>query len=158
MSIKSILPELYAVDHIAEKLTAKAAELVFWDLTQRQICDLELIMNRGFYPLDGFLTQKDYEEVVENMRLASGKIWPIPITLDVSQEFADMVKIKQEIALRDQEGVILAILSISDKWIPNKKREADILNTEKERYLIWKKFKKKYNIKQCNHTVLQNIC
>ena len=125
MNISSILPELYALDHTAEKLTAKAVELVSWDLTQRQICDLELIMNRGFYPLDGFLTQKDYEEVVENMRLASGKIWPIPITLDVSQEFADTVKTKQDIALRDQEGVILAILSISDKWTPNKKREAE---------------------------------
>ena len=53
-----------------------------------------------------------------------GKIWPIPITLDVSKEFADTVKPKQDIALRDQEGVILAILSISDKWMPNKKREA----------------------------------
>ena len=125
MNINSILPELYAVDHIAENLTAKAVELASWDLTQRQICDLELIMNRGFYPLEGFLTQKDYEEVVENMRLASGKIWPIPITLDVSQEFADTVKTKQEIALRDQEGVILAVLSISDKWTPNKKREAE---------------------------------
>ena len=125
MNINSILPELYALDHTAEKLKAKAIELVSWDLTQRQICDLELIMNRGFYPLDGFLTQKDYEEVVENMRLISGKIWPIPITLDVSQEFADTVKTKQDIALRDQEGVILAVLSISDKWTPNKKREAE---------------------------------
>ena len=124
MNNNSILPELYASGHIAQKLKAAAVELVSWDLTPRQICDLELIMNRGFYPLDGFLTQKDYEEVIENMRLADGKIWPMPITLDVSQEFADMVAIKQDIALRDQEGVILAILSISDKWIPNKKREA----------------------------------
>ena len=63
MNINSILPELYALDHTAEKLKAKAIELVSWDLTQRQICDLELIMNRGFYPLDGFLTQKDYEKL-----------------------------------------------------------------------------------------------
>ena len=119
-----MLPELYASSHLTESFKSKAINLVSWDLTPRQICDLELIMNGGFYPLDGFLSQKDYEEVVEKMRLANGKIWPIPITLDVSKEFADTVKTKQDIALRDQEGVILAILSISDKWVPDKKREA----------------------------------
>ena len=119
-----MLPELYASSHLTENFKLKAIKLTSWDLTPRQICDLELIMNGGFYPLDGFLRQKDYEEVVENMRMANGKIWPIPITLDVSKEFADTVKTKQDIALRDQEGVILAILSISDKWVPDKKREA----------------------------------
>ena len=125
MNHNSMLPELYASSLLAESFKSKAINLVSWDLTPRQICDLELIMNGGFYPLDGFLRQKDYEEVVENMRMANGKIWPIPITLDVSKEFADTVKTKQDIALRDQEGVILAILSISDKWMPNKKREAE---------------------------------
>ena len=119
-----MLPELYASSHLTENFKLKAIKLTSWDLTPRQICDLELIMNGGFYPLEGFLRQKDYEEVVENMRMANGKIWPIPITLDVSKEFADTVKTKQDIALRDQEGVILAILSISDKWVPDKKREA----------------------------------
>ena len=120
-----MMPELYASSHLAESFKSKAINLVSWDLTPRQICDLELIMNGGFYPLDGFLSQKDYEEVVENMRLANGKIWPIPITLDVSKEFADKIRPKQDIALRDQEGVILAILSVSDKWMPDKKREAE---------------------------------
>mgnify|MGYP000607101108 CR=1 FL=1 len=125
MNLNFILPELYASSHLTENFKSKAIKLASWDLTPRQTCDLELIMNGGFYPLDGFLSQEDYEEVVENMRLADGKIWPIPITLDVSKEFADTVKTKQDIALRDQEGVILAILSISDKWMPNKKREAE---------------------------------
>ena len=120
-----MLPELYALSDLSEDFKSKAIKLTSWDLTPRQICDLELIMNGGFYPLEGFLSQEDYEEVVENMRLANGKIWPIPITLDVSKEFANTVKTKQDIALRDQEGVILAILSISDKWMPDKKREAE---------------------------------
>ena len=128
-----MLPELYASSHLADKLKVRAAKLKSWDLTPRQICDIELIMNGGFYPLDGFLNQKDYEEVVENMRLANGKIWPIPITLDVSQEFADTIKTKQDIALRDQEGVILAILTISDKWTPNKKREAEKVRHDMKR-------------------------
>ena len=120
-----IIPELYAPSKSIEKLKIYAGELLSLDLTPRQICDLELIMNGGFYPLEGFLGQKDYEEVIQNMRLADGKIWPIPITLDVSQEFADLVTSEQEIALRDQEGVILAMLSVSDKWNPNKENEAE---------------------------------
>ncbi len=58
------------------------------------------------------------------MRTADGTLFPIPITLDVSEAFADKVEPGQDIALRDQEGVILAILSISDKWVPNKAVEA----------------------------------
>ena len=58
------------------------------------------------------------------MRLKNGALWPIPVTLDVSEEFADNITVGQDIALRDLEGVILAILNISDKWLPNKNHEA----------------------------------
>ena len=125
MNKNFVVPELYATSNSIESLKIHAGELLSWSLTPRQICDLELIMNGGFYPLEGFLRREDYEEVVQNMRLANGKIWPIPITLDVSEEFANSIKTEQEIALRDQEGVILAILSVSDKWKPNKENEAE---------------------------------
>jgi sulfate adenylyltransferase len=59
------------------------------------------------------------------MRLADGTLWPMPITLDVSEAFAEKVEPGQDIALRDQEGVILAILSVTDKWVPNKSVEAE---------------------------------
>jgi sulfate adenylyltransferase len=118
------IPELYVSYDSAQKLKVEAGQLPSWDLTPRQICDLELLMNGGFNPLKGFMDQADYEGVVENMRLASGALFPIPITLDVSEAFADKVEPGQDIALRDQEGVILAILSISDKWVPNKANEA----------------------------------
>ena len=121
------VPELYVSYDSAQKLKAEAAELPSWDLTPRQICDLELLMNGGFNPLKGFLSEEDYTSVVENMRLADGTLWPMPITLDVSQEFADSVEPGQDIALRDQEGVILAILSIGDKYLPNKAREAEMV-------------------------------
>ncbi|MBF9059943.1 bifunctional sulfate adenylyltransferase/adenylylsulfate kinase [Rhodobacterales bacterium HKCCSP123] len=121
------VPELYVSYESAQKLKVEAAELPSWDLTQRQVCDLELLMNGGFAPLKGFLGQDDYESVVETMRLADGTLWPMPITLDVSQEFADKIEPGQDIALRDAEGVILAILSISDKYIPNKAREAQMV-------------------------------
>ena len=118
------IPELYVSSDSAQKLKHEAAGLPSWDLSQRQICDLELLMNGGFHPLKGFMTEADYDGVVENMRLASGALWPMPVTLDVSEDFAARVEPGQDIALRDQEGVILAILSVTDKWTPDKKHEA----------------------------------
>jgi sulfate adenylyltransferase len=121
------VPELYVSYDSAQKIKMEAAELVSWDLTPRQICDLELLMNGGFNPLKGFLSQVDYNCVVENMRLADDALWPIPITLDVSQGFADSVELGQDIALRDQEGVILATITVTDSWLPNKAREAEMV-------------------------------
>jgi sulfate adenylyltransferase len=119
------VPELYAPFDVADQLSTEAGDLPSWDLTPRQICDLELLMNGGFYPLKGFLSQADYDGVVKNMRLADGTLWPIPVTLDVSQKFADTVKSGDKIALRDQEGVILATLDISDAYTPEKHIEAE---------------------------------
>jgi sulfate adenylyltransferase len=119
------IPELYVSSDSAQKLKVEAGNLPSWDLTARQVCDLELLMNGGFHPLKGFMSEADYDGVVANMRTADGTLWPMPITLDVSEAFADKVEPGQDIALRDAEGVILAILSISDKWVPNKSVEAE---------------------------------
>ena len=51
-----------------------------WQLTDRQICDLELLLNGGFSPLMGFMGKADYESVLDNMRLRDGSLWPMPIT------------------------------------------------------------------------------
>ena len=118
------IPELYVSYDSAQKLKHEAGNLPSWDLTPRQVCDLELLMNGGFHPLKGFQTEADYNGTVENMRTADGTLWPIPVTLDVSQAFADKIEPGQDIALRDAEGVILAIMSVTDKWVPNKAREA----------------------------------
>lgn len=119
------IPELYVNADSAQKLKAAAGEMPSWDLTPRQLCDLELLMNGGFYPLKGFLTEADYNGVVNDMHTTSGDLWPMPITLDVSEAFAGQVEPGTDIALRDQEGVILAILSVTDKWTPNKSVEAE---------------------------------
>ena len=121
------IPELFAPTKDLKKLKIEAANLVSWDLTQRQCCDLELLMNGGFYPLNGFLNEKDYFSVLENMRMADNSLWPIPINLDVSRIFAKDLKINQKISLRDPEGVILAILEISDIYTPNKEKEAELV-------------------------------
>ncbi len=119
------IPELYVSYDSAQKLKVDAADLTSWDLSPRQICDLELLMNGGFNPLKGFLSEADYDSVVDTMRLTDGALWPMPITLDVSEEFAASVTPGQDIALRDQEGVILATMTITDSWSPDKAKEAE---------------------------------
>jgi sulfate adenylyltransferase len=118
------VPELYVSPVAAQKLRMEAADLPSWDLTPRQVCDLELLMNGGFNPLRGFMEQADYNGVLADMRLANGTLWPMPITLDVSAAFADKVEPGQDIALRDAEGVILAVMSVTDHWSPDKAAEA----------------------------------
>ncbi|MCB1391035.1 MAG: adenylyltransferase, partial [Rhodobacteraceae bacterium] len=118
------IPELFVSPDSAQKLKLEAGSMPSWDLSARQVCDLELLMNGGFAPLRGFLGQADYDAVVETMRLADGTLWPIPITLDVSHAFADGLTEGQDIALRDAEGVILATMTVTDRWTPDKAREA----------------------------------
>jgi len=121
------IPELFVSYDSAQKLKAEAGDLPSWDLTARQICDLELLMNGGFNPLNGFMGEDDYTGVVENMRLADGALWPMPVNLDVSEDFAATIKAGDDIALRDPEGVVLALLSITDIYQPDKTREAEMV-------------------------------
>ena len=118
------LRNLYLDAAAAEAVKRGAGSRKSWDLTERQLCDLELLMNGGFSPLEGFMSQADYESVLTDMRLASGALWPIPITLDVSPAFAEKVEIGETIDLRDREGVLNATMTITDRWSPDKRAEA----------------------------------
>ncbi|MGH8274816.1 MAG: bifunctional sulfate adenylyltransferase/adenylylsulfate kinase [Gammaproteobacteria bacterium] len=120
----SRVKELYAMPDQADRLKSLAGELPEWTLNLRQLCDLELLLSGGFSPLEGFMNRADYEGVVADMRLASGALWPMPITLDVSREFAEKLSKGDRIALRDPEGVALAILNVEDVWEPDKSAEA----------------------------------
>ena len=106
-------------------LKNEAKSLPSWTLNDRQICDLEMILNGGFSPLTGFLNESDYNSVLENMRLQDGTIWPIPITLDVTEEFAEAINKSDEIALKDKEGFTIAVMSAESIWAPDKKAEAE---------------------------------
>lgn len=109
----------------AAELKAHSREWPSWDLTARQVCDLELLLSGGFSPLRGFMTRKDYDGVCHNMRLASGVIWPMPITLDVTEEFAKKLQPgTSKVALRDAEGVMLAVLNVEEVWQPDRQAEA----------------------------------
>ena len=118
------LKDLYLAEHKADEEKLRASDYPSWDVSPRQLCDLDLLLNGAFSPLEGFLGQADYEKVCDEMRLESGVLWPIPITLDVSEEFAGGVTEGDTIALRDVEGVLIATLKISDIWQPDKKSEA----------------------------------
>ncbi len=109
---------------------SEAAQLPTWHLTQRQLCDLELLQNGAFSPLTGFMGRADYESVCRSMRLASGTLWPIPVVLDVTHEFADSLKGAKRITLRDPEGIAIAILAIEETWEPDLALEAEqVFNT-----------------------------
>lgn len=105
--------------------TTSAHELTSLTLTQRQLCDLELILNRGFAPLNSFMNKANYESVLENSRLVDGTLWPMPITLDVDQSFIQHLEENgRSIALRDPEGLLLAILEVEESWQVDKQHEA----------------------------------
>jgi sulfate adenylyltransferase len=119
------LVNLMAQPARAAELKTHSKEWPSWDLTGRQVCDVELLLSGGFSPLRGFMNRADYEGVCHNMRLASGVLWPMPITLDVTEDFAKkLTPSSSKVALRDPEGVMLAVLSVEDVWQPDRSAEA----------------------------------
>ena len=119
------LVQLIASQEHSAELKAHSREWPSWDLTPRQLCDLELLLSGGFSPLRGFMRRADYERVCHNMLLTSGVLWPMPITLDVTEEFAKkLTPGSSKIALRDPEGVMLAVLDVEEVWRPDRKDEA----------------------------------
>ena len=119
------LVQLIAAEERGAELKSHSREWPSWDLTGRQLCDLELLLSGGFSPLRGFMTKADYEGVCHNMRLASGVLWPMPITLDVTEEFAKKLQPgTSKIALRDPEGVMVAVLHVEEVWQADRKAEA----------------------------------
>jgi sulfate adenylyltransferase len=119
------LSELMVTPARAAELRAASRDWPSWDLTPRQLCDLELLLDGGFSPLTGYLTRPAYERVVAAMRLPAGLLWPIPITLDVSEAFAERVAGGgAAVALRDPEGAMLAVLDVEDVWRPDREAEA----------------------------------
>ncbi len=118
------LKNLYLQGKAAAAEKQAAGEYPSWDLTERQLCDIELLLNGAFSPLEGFLNRDDYAAVLDGMRLVNGVLWPMPITLDVSEAFAADLSSGDKVALRDLEGVIIATLEVGDIWTPDKEAEA----------------------------------
>ena len=103
------------------------SDLMTYALNERQLGDLELLLNGGFTPLNGYLNRENYDSVLNSMCLTSGLVWPIPITLDVPADLADQLGDQHQIVLTDKENNYLAILTMSDIWQPDKMREAQLV-------------------------------
>ena len=98
-----------------------------WILTDRQLCDCEMIMDGSFNPLDRFMSEDDYESVLTEMRLSNGELFPLPIVLDVNEEFSSGISIGEKIILREKEGFKIAYLTIDSIWKPDFNREAKLV-------------------------------
>ncbi|MFW6139547.1 MAG: bifunctional sulfate adenylyltransferase/adenylylsulfate kinase [Spirochaetota bacterium] len=108
----------------AEEIKQASRTWHSWDLTPRQMCDLELLINGGFSPLTGFMNKQDYNSVCSSMRLENGVLWPVPIVLDLPEEMVKKINQSDQIALRDAEGLMIAVLTVEDIYQPDKQAEA----------------------------------
>lgn len=118
------LVDLYVDDDTKKIEKAQAVNYKSLILSHHQICDLELLLCGGFSPLDRFNSQEDYESILNNMRLANGVLWPMPINLDITSAFAEQVSIGDKLALKTTEGVLLAVMDVEQMWQPDKLHEA----------------------------------
>ncbi len=118
------LCELLVGEDRRRELKAASREWPSWDLTPRQLCDLELLLSGGFSPLTGFQGRQDFDAVCADMRLADGTLWPIPVTLDVTDEVAAGLEPGSPLALRDPEGTMLAVLWVEDVWTLDREAKA----------------------------------
>ncbi|MSQ61011.1 MAG: sulfate adenylyltransferase [Dehalococcoidia bacterium] len=91
----------------------------------RVLADLELIAVGAYSPLDGFMTNADYKGVVENMRLANGTAWSLPVTLPATKAEADALREGQPFALRDEQGRVVATVTLTERYSYDKKNEAE---------------------------------
>jgi sulfate adenylyltransferase/3'-phosphoadenosine 5'-phosphosulfate synthase len=107
-----------------DELLATANTLPFIQLDERTQSDVEMIAVGAFSPLRGFMGEQDYRSVVNDMRLANGLPWSIPVALQVLREQADQLKEGSQVALKDDRGVVLAILDLAERYLPNRQEEA----------------------------------
>jgi len=121
---KTLVSFHLSADELSEysELSNKTSSLT---LSLKQQCDLEMISNGAFSPLSTFNNQKDYEEILLNNKLSNGLVWPIPIVLDVPDQFLKSLDKNEYISLRNAEGFLLAILKVNEFWAPDKKEEAN---------------------------------
>lgn len=120
------LKNLLLPDDAADRLKIESEAFPAIVLSQRQQCDLEMLLNGALSPLTGFMTEEIYNSVLDNTCLPNGVIWPIPYCLDVDEKFADIV-IGTQLALRDTEGFMPAVLTVESVWRVDKTREAEAI-------------------------------
>ncbi len=116
------LVDLRLPAEVGGELKHHAASLPYIQLSERALCDLELLATGGFSPLETFLGREDYKRVLAEMRLADGTLFPIPLTLTVSKESS--ITLDHEIALRDSYNNSLALLRVTEIFVWDRDQEA----------------------------------
>lgn len=111
----------------AQALRRRVPEMLSWDLGRRALCDLELLMQGAFAPLDGYMGRAACESALEKMRLPDGRLWPLPICLGLPDAVAGALRPGAELALNDREGFPLAVLQVTERWRPDRRAEARVL-------------------------------
>ena len=119
------LVNLEVSDDEKAELAARASKLPRVQLTARNLCDLELLATGGFSPVDRFLGREDYRCVIENMRLANGVLFPIPITLSVPLE--SRLTLDTEVALTDQRNNLVAMMRVDEIYERNPVEESRLV-------------------------------
>ena len=117
----------FAKENELPELNKEANKLESIVVSKRVLCDLEMFGIGAFSPLDGFTEKKDYNSIIEKMRLANGLIWPIPITLQVNKETYEKVKNQKRIALQDETNKAVAILDLKEIYQVDLKKEAELV-------------------------------
>lgn len=116
-----------------EEALARAAGLKQVVLGEKESSDLELIATGGFSPLTGFMDRADYRSVIDDMHLANGLAWTLPVTLAVSAEEAREIGEGEEVALMDDRGRILGVMTVEDRFEYDKAYEArQVFRTEED--------------------------
>jgi sulfate adenylyltransferase len=119
------LIDLSANPEEREELQHYAAKLPRLQLTPRNTCDLELLANGAFSPLDRYMGKDDYHNVIGGMRLANGVLFPIPVTLSI--DATTEVRLDSEITLADEQNDPLAIMQVEEIYEWNLDREAQLV-------------------------------
>jgi len=106
------LVDLTVTEQECEELRAYASKLPSLQLSARSVCDLELLATGAFTPLRRFMNKADYQRVLEDMRLADGVLFPVPITLPVDSQ--QPISLDRDVALRDAGNELLAVLTLEE--------------------------------------------
>jgi sulfate adenylyltransferase len=110
------LVDLMAPSARVAELLAQAKGMASWSLTPPQLADLELLLSGAFSPLRGFMGSAESESVRRGLRLRDGTFWPVPVTLEVSEDVGKGLRPGESLGLRDGEGVLRAVLQVEEVW------------------------------------------
>jgi sulfate adenylyltransferase len=127
------LEERMVAGEARKELIRRAKELKKVRLDQWERSDAYLISTGAFSPLKGFMGRRDYEAVVEEMRLENGLLWSMPITLAADKEESKDLKEGHEVALVDDHGELMAVLSLEEKFEFDRKKEARLIYKTEDR-------------------------